>query len=57
MEDDKWLYKNRTREIIGCCYEVHNDLGSGHKESVYQKALAKELEKEGIQYEREVQLK
>jgi GxxExxY protein len=35
---------------------VHNDLGSGHKESVYKNALAKEFKKKNIIYKKEVVL-
>ena len=54
--DKKWLHHELTEKIIGCCYCVHNDLGSGHKESVYKNALAKEFEKENIIYKKEVVL-
>lgn len=37
-----------TRKIIGCAYQVHNTLGSGFLESVYQRALAIELAKLGL---------
>jgi len=57
MDDDKWIYEDLTESIIGCCYRVHNRLGSGHKESVYQKALSEELSQGGIEHEREVHLK
>lgn len=37
-------------------YKVHSTLGSGHKESVYHKALAKEFELQEIPYKTEVTL-
>jgi len=37
-----------TGKIIGCAYKVHNMLGSGFVESVYQKAMAIELRKQGL---------
>lgn len=36
-----------TREIIGCAYKVHNALGSGFLEKVYENALLIELVKLG----------
>lgn len=54
--DKKWLHHELTEKIIGCCYRVHNDLGSGHKESVYKNALAKEFKKKNIIYKKEVVL-
>lgn len=43
MEDDAI-----TEIIIGCAYEVHNRLGSGFLEKVYENALRIELEKKGL---------
>ena len=37
-----------TEKIIGCAYLVHNTLGSGFLEKVYENALRIELQKEGL---------
>ena len=37
-----------TKQIIGCAYKVHNTLGSGFLEKVYENALRIELEKQGL---------
>lgn len=37
-----------THTIIGCAYKVHNLLGSGFLESVYENSLRIEMEKCGI---------
>jgi GxxExxY protein len=50
MEKDKLTY-----EIIGCAMKVHNTLGNGFQELIYQRCLAIELQKAGIQFEREVE--
>jgi len=42
--------------VIGLAMKVHSALGAGFLESVYQKALAHELKKSGIQFESEKQL-
>jgi len=42
-----------TDKIIGCAIKVHKTLGPGFLESVYQAALAYELSKAGIPFERE----
>ncbi len=49
-------YKNDTLsyKVIGCAIEVYKTLGPGLLESVYQKALMKELELNGISAESEV---
>ena len=44
-------YKEITDKIIGCCYQVHNVLGYGFLESVYEKALSIELNKAGLNAE------
>jgi GxxExxY protein len=42
-----------TEKIIGLAIKVHRTLGPGFLESVYQAALAYELKKTGIPFERE----
>src|SRR5256885_7278454 len=37
-----------TQTIIGCAYTVHNKLGPGFLEKVYENALRIELEKQGL---------
>ena len=38
-----FLYKELTDKILRACYNVHNGLGCGFFEKVYQEALAIEL--------------
>ena len=47
------IYKEEAFEIIGKCFEVHNNLGSGFLEIVYKDALELEFRKNNIPYERE----
>jgi GxxExxY protein len=47
---------NLTFRIIGCCMAVHNDLGPGHREIVYQRALAHRFHLEKIAFEEWVPL-
>lgn len=42
-----------TETIIGCAIKVHRNLGPGFLESVYQAALAYELQKAGVPFEKE----
>jgi len=44
-----------TRRIIGCAFEVHKFLGNGFQEVIYQRALAYEMEKAGLDYAREIE--
>ena len=47
------LFKDECYRIVGACMEVHRTLGCGFLEPVYQEALAFELQRRGIPYERE----
>jgi GxxExxY protein len=42
-----------TYKIIGCAMHVHNTLGNGFQEVIYQRCLAIELRKAGLAFERE----
>ena len=42
-----------SRIIIGCCYDVYNELGPGLFESLYARALEMLLRERGVQVERE----
>lgn len=46
-----------TQQLIGAAFEVHNILGYGFLERVYQKALQVELENRGIKAELEPKIK
>ena len=48
--------KEMTHTIIGCAMKVHNALGSGFQELIYQRALAIEMKKQGLNYERELEM-
>lgn len=45
-----------TGKIIGAAMEVHNHLGNGFQEVVYQRALSIELNLQGLEHEREKEL-
>jgi GxxExxY protein len=56
MEPDPDL--NRiTNAIIGAGIEVHRNLGPGFQESVYEEAMAIEMELRGIPFQRQVPVK
>lgn len=50
------LYSDLTYKIRGCIFIVYNNLGTGHKEVVYQRALEKEFQKAGLNFEPEKRL-
>ena len=45
-----------THKIIGCAMEVHNQLGNGFQEVIYQRSLAIEFAIQGIAFERELEM-
>jgi GxxExxY protein len=54
--DKKLIYADLTYKVRGAIFAVYNELGFGHKENIYQKALAKEFEELNIPYKQEVGL-
>ena len=48
-------YDELTYKVIGCSMKVHNVLGNGFQEVIYQRCLAIELEKASIAFMREVE--
>ncbi len=49
-------YEETTRKIIGCSMKVHTTLGNGFQEVIYQRALAIEFEKQGLGFQREMEM-
>jgi GxxExxY protein len=47
------IYKDEVYQIVGCCYEVHKNLGCGFLEAVYQEALTMEFKTTGIPFQKE----
>ncbi|MEK7572427.1 MAG: GxxExxY protein [Patescibacteria group bacterium] len=54
---EKIIYKDLSYKLQGLFFDIRNDLGSGHKESIYQKALEKELIRAGIKFIKEPPIK
>jgi len=58
MESDKkFLYKDLSYRLVGCFYEVYNELGPAHKEQVYHEALIIALEEARIVFKDKPRLK
>ena len=49
-------YKDITEKIIGCSFEVHKFLGNGFQEVIYQRALAIEFRRSGLNFARELEM-
>ena len=48
-------HKDITEKIIGAAIEVHKFFGNGFQEVIYQRALAVEMRKVGLEFVREVE--
>src|SRR4051812_28894379 len=48
------VYPELSFEIVGCAFEVFNELGYGHAEKYYQKALAVALKNKKIPHKEQV---
>ena len=56
MINQNYKYSDITAKIIGCAMEVHNSLGNGFQEVVYQRALSIEMNLQELQHEREKEM-
>jgi len=54
MVKEEYRHSAITERIIGCAMKVHNTLGNGFQEVIYQRALAIELGKAGLEFAREL---
>ncbi len=54
MIKEEYKYSAITQLIIGCAMKVHNTLGNGFQEVIYQRALAIEMNKQGLPFAREM---
>jgi GxxExxY protein len=55
MVNESYKYQDITHKIIGCAMEVHKFLGNGFQEVIYQRALAHEMTKFGLGFQREIE--
>lgn len=49
-------YEELTHKIIGCAMKVHRTLSNGFQEVIYQRALAIEMTKQGLSFQREMEM-
>ena len=47
------IFREESFQIVGCCMEVHRELGKGHSEVIYKDALQIELARQRITFARE----
>jgi len=48
---NEYVLSEITGKIIGAAYKVHNTIGAGFQEKVYENALAEELRKQNLKVE------
>ena len=48
------IYREECYKIMGCCFDVYNEIGPGHREKTYQNSLIKVLTKKGYSTKKEV---
>mgnify|MGYP001559880263 CR=1 FL=1 len=54
MDGKQFVYEEVSYRIIGCLYDVNNQLGSGLKEQVYQKAVSLKLAEDRFHFKEQV---
>ena len=54
--NNEYKYSEVTAKIIGAAIKVHKTLGNGFQEVIYQRALAIEMAKAGLNFEREKEM-
>jgi len=55
MNDKEYKHSDITHKIIGAAMKVHSTLGNGFQEVIYQRALAIEMAKQGLSFQRELE--
>ena len=55
--DKGLIYPDECYAIRGAIYEVHNEMGSGFKEEVYQQCLEREFDHRGIPFDAKKELR
>lgn len=56
MIKEEYKHSDITAKIIGCAMKVHSTLGNGFQEVIYQRALAIEMRKAGLGFQREMEM-
>jgi GxxExxY protein len=50
----EFYHKDLSYVIIGCAYEVYNEIGYGHKEVIYQRGLEAKFKEKSIRFSSQV---
>lgn len=57
LKRDDLIYPELTYIIIGILFDVWNAVGSNHKESFYQKAVARDFQETGLKFKQQLAVK
>jgi GxxExxY protein len=56
MNNLTYRHSDITYKIIGAAMKVHSMLGNGFQEVIYQRALAIQMQKDGLAFQRELEI-
>ena len=51
---DDLIYPELSYKVIGCAFDVYNELGFGHHENAYQRSISLALKNSGIHFKEQV---
>ena len=54
LRRDDLVYPELSYSIVGCAYEVWDELGAGHMEKIYQRAMATVFGSKNIKFKEQV---
>jgi len=57
ISDNKCLYKGLSYTLVGCFFDVYNELGPAHKEKIYHEALKVIFDERKLQYKSKPKIK
>ena len=53
LDTGKLVHEELSCKIVQACYEVHNILGPGYSEKIYEEAMERELVSQGVAVDRQ----
>lgn len=56
VEENSLIYGDECFAIMGCCFNVYNEMGAGFLESVYQECLAIEFAKSNVPFKQQARI-
>lgn len=51
------LFPDLSYRFQGACFQVRKDIGGGHKETIYQRALSDEMARQGIPFQEQPKIR